>query len=338
MRLPFLFAMDGNCYTLPLQQQQQYQGYRLCPNQVSIISGDDNYLGITAIITVGMNLLKFQFDFLTDLTGSSNFIVIALLPLLANKGYCDRQVMIVVLVCFSKAYLAAYLFRRVLKRGHDARFDEMRSKFGAFLGFWIFQMLWAWCCTFPVIWAASSSVQPPLQASDWAGLAMFLYGLICEVWGDLSKDAFRDKKENRNQVLCSGIWSWSRHPNFFGEIAMMWGLLLIAAATAYNPFTGSYTGWASLLSPLFTMAIMLFASGMPTAEGSNQTRYLRDPVVKAAYLKYRATTSPLIPMPPQLYGALPHIIKRIFFFEWDMYAMDWDAPMIDVPKPAQTPA
>jgi steroid 5-alpha reductase family enzyme len=259
--------------------------------------------------------------------------VIALLPFLANNGYCDRQIMAVVLLCCSKAYLGIYLFRRVLKRGHDARFDEMRSKFASFLGFWIFQMFWAWCCSFPVIWVASNSVQPPLQPSDWAGLALFLFGFICEMWGDLSKDAFRDKKENRNQVLSSGIWSWSRHPNFFGEIAMMWGLFLIAVATAYNPFTGSYTGWASLLAPLFTMLIMLFLSGMPTAEGNNQARYLRDPVVKAKYLKYRETTSPLIPLPPQLYGALPHIIKRLFFFEFDMYSMDWDAPIIDVPKP-----
>ncbi len=330
--------MDGNCILLP---DTLFKGYRDCPNNVQILPGDDNYLGITAILTVGLNLLsfffayKFQFDFLTDLTGSSNFIMNALLPFLANKGYCDRQIMAVVLLCVSKAYLAAYLFRRVIKRGHDARFDEMRSKFASFLGFWIFQMIWAWCCTFPVMWVASSRVQPPLQATDWAGLALFIYGFVCEVWGDLSKDAFRDDKQNRNQVLCTGIWSWSRHPNFFGEIAMMWGFLLIASATAYNPFTGSSTGWASLLAPLFTMLIMLFLSGMPTAEGTNQSRYLRDPVVKAKYLKYRGTTSPLIPMPPQLYGALPHIIKRIFFFEFDMYAMDWDAPMIE---PAPAPA
>jgi steroid 5-alpha reductase family enzyme len=331
-------GMNGNC--VPYADGLGYNGYRLCPSQVEIIKGDSNYLGITAIITVGMNLVsfffayKFQFDFLTDLTGSANFIVNALLPFLANKGFCDRQVMAVVLLCCSKAYLATYLFARVLKRGHDARFDEMRSKFGSFLGFWIFQMIWAWCCTFPVMWVASSASQPPLQATDWAGLALFLYGLICEVWGDLSKDAFRNVKENRNQVLCSGIWSWSRHPNFFGEIAMMWGLLLIAVAVVYDPATGRYTGWASLIAPLFTMLIMLFASGMPTAEGPNQSRYLRDPVVKAKYLAYRETTSPLIPMPPQLYGALPHIIKRIFFFEFDMYAMDWNAVLIEEPKSA----
>ena len=113
---------------------------------------------------------------------------------------------------------------------------------------------------------------------------------------------------------------------------MMWGLLLIAVAVVYDPSTGRYTGWASLIAPLFTMLIMLFASGMPTAEGTNQSRYLRDPVVKAKYLAYRETTSPLIPMPPQLYGALPHIIKRIFFFEFDMYAMDWNAVLIEEPK------
>jgi hypothetical protein len=68
------------------------------------------------------------------------------------------------------------------------------------------------------------------------------------------------------------------------------------------------------------MLIMLFLSGMPTAEGSNQSRYLRDPVVKAKYLQYRATTSPLIPMPPQLYGATDfyrqHSSKTFLLFEY----------------------
>jgi hypothetical protein len=87
-----------------------------------------------------MNLLsfffayKFQYDFLTDLTGPSNyFIANALLPSFVNSGYCDRKIMAGVLFCASIAYLAIFFFRRVLKLGHDARFDQMRSNFGAFL-------------------------------------------------------------------------------------------------------------------------------------------------------------------------------------------------------------
>ena len=95
-------GMNGNC--VPYADGLGYNGYRSCPSQVEIIKGDSNYLGITAIITVGMNLVsfffayKFQFDFLTDLTGSANFIVNALLPFLANKNFCDRQVMAVALL------------------------------------------------------------------------------------------------------------------------------------------------------------------------------------------------------------------------------------------------
>jgi hypothetical protein len=74
------------------------------------------------------------------------------------------------------------------------------------------------------------------------------------------------------------------------------------------------------------MLIMLFASGMPTAEGTNQSRYLRDPVVKAKYLAYRDTTSPLIPMPPQLYGALSAPADGLYDYEGKATPADFVAP------------
>ena len=112
----------------------------------TIIPNDNHYLAITGILTIGMQLFfffiayTFQFDKVTDLAGSMNFILIDLLCICAAGFYYPRQIMVCVLVGVSKLYLALYLLSRVLKRGHDARFDELRSDFWKFLAFWIFQV------------------------------------------------------------------------------------------------------------------------------------------------------------------------------------------------------
>jgi steroid 5-alpha reductase family enzyme len=262
-----------------------------------------------------------QFDKITDLAGSANFIMIDLLTLFAAGYLYQRQVMVAVLVAISKFYLACYLLTRVLKRGHDARFDEMRSNFWAFLGFWVFQMLWAWGVSLPVMFILSDPSNPPLGSIDWGGLALFIFGFLLEMVGDLQKDAFRSNPRNKGEFMRTGLWAWSRHPNFCGEILMWWAIFIIGSPVFSS--SASSWGYATVLSPLLTMALLLFLSGMPTAEGDNQKRFLRDPDVKTRYLKYRESTSPLIPMPPFLYASIPLILKRVFFFEFKMYETDW---------------
>jgi len=295
---------------------------------LTIIPGDNHYLAITAVVTVAMQLFFFgiaytlQFDKVTDLAGSSNFILIALLTFLASQEYYDRQIMVTTLVLVSKGYLGAYLLARVMKRGHDARFDELRGNFVAFLVFWIFQMVWAWGVSLGVIFINSDTANPPLGGYDWAGLAIFLVGLFFEVVGDLQKDSFRGDPKNRKDFMSSGLWAISRHPNFFGEMMMWWGIFIIGVPV-YQASSSNW-GYATVLSPLLTMAILLFLSGMPTAEGVNQRRFLKDPVIKERFLEYRRSTSPLIPLPPALYACLPLTVKRVFFFEFEMYETDWN--------------
>lgn len=295
---------------------------------LTIIPNDDHYLAITGIVTVAMQLFffaiayTFQFDKVTDLAGSSNFILIALLTFCANQSYYSRQIMVTVLVLISKGYLGAYLLSRVIKRGHDSRFDELRGNFVAFLIFWIFQMVWAWGVSLGVIFINSDAADPPLCGYDWAGLAIFIVGFFFEAVGDLQKDAFRSDNKNRKDFMSRGLWSMSRHPNFFGEIMMWWGIFIIGVPV-YQSSSSSW-GYATILAPILTMVILLFLSGMPTAEGVNQRRFLKDPVIKERYLAYRERTSPLIPMPTSMYVCLPLVVKRIFFFEYEMYETDWN--------------
>ena len=221
------------------------------------------------------------------------------------------------LLCLTRAELAAYLLYRVLKRGKDARFDEMRGNLLVFSIFWVFQAVWAWGVSLPVIFVnTDSAANVPLDGRDTAGIVMAVTGFLIETVSDLQKDRFRSDKKNAGRVCDIGFWRWSRHPNFFGEILLWWGIWLHGVPV----YETSAAGWGyfTLVSPLLTMLLLLLVSGMPTAEGHNQKRFMKNAADKARFLTYRKATSPVLPFPSFLYRAMPLIMKRIFFFEWAM--------------------
>lgn len=180
-------------------------------------------------------------------------------------------------------------------------------------------MVWAWGVSLPVIFvnADPGRTNPAFTVTDAVGCAMWAIGFGVEVVADLQKDAFRADPANKGKWCATGVWAWSRHPNFFGEILLWWGIFVLAS----SQFAVSDVDWglATLVSPLLTMAILLCFSGMPTAEGANQLRFMKTPEQRARFEEYRARTSPLIPLPPCLYRSLPVIIKRWLLFEWSIY-------------------
>ena len=310
-----------------------------------------------------------QFDKITDLAGSANFILVALLSFFAaGLGTSDasaaapRATILTALVCVTRVELACFLLYRVLRRGKDDRFDAIRGNFFSFLFFWLFQIVWAWGVSLPVIFVnADAAPEPALGPRDAAGIAMWAAGFLLQVVADLQKDAFRAQPANRGRACDVGVWSWcvrlstlfyfvpvalcafatvglmlsvditsarpytnasrSRHPNFFGEMLLWWGIFV--AATPQLDASSSRWGYVTIFSPVLTMLLLLFASGMPTAEGDNQRRFLRTPEAAAAYRAYRERTSPLLPLPPPLYAALPLVLKRWLLGELSLYETDW---------------
>jgi steroid 5-alpha reductase family enzyme len=305
-----------------------------------IIPFDDHNFFLTFLVTVLLQLSCFliawtcQFDKITDLAGSINFILLALLTLFANTNgqIQSRAILVTSCLCIARLELALYLFYRVLKRGKDARFDTMRSQFVPFLIFWIFQIIWVWLVSLPVIFINSEVSSAPLplfsDGRDIFGLILFLIGFITQVISDLQKDTFRANIANKEHVCDIGIWKYSRHPNFFGEIIMWWGIIIIASPQLDS--SSSKWGWIVILSPLFTMFILLFGSGIPTAEGNNQLRFMKTIEAKAKYEAYRWKTSPLIPLPNFLYARIPLVIKRWFLFEFTMYEVSDDTQNSDI--------
>lgn len=280
--------------------------------------------GVCAGITVGMQLLFFaiaftyKFDKVTDLAGCTNFVILAFVVCVWKyENVTPRQIVATSLVVASRLQLAVYLCYRVCKRGRDSRFDEMRSKCLQFLGFWILQMLWVYVVSAAIIYIDSTFVtpDPPLGGWDFAGWALFGAGFLLQVAADYQKNAFRSDPVNSKKVCSLGVWRYSRHPNFCGEILMWWAVYLMGVPL----FTASPAGFATVVSPLFTMLLLLVVSGIPFAEGQFSARWYDGADSEREYVAYFESTPPLWLCPPRLYGPLPLLVKRTLCFELPSY-------------------
>ncbi|KAI0716425.1 hypothetical protein C8Q76DRAFT_724176 [Earliella scabrosa] len=313
---------------------------------------DKYYLAITLLVTVGYQLSgfaiawTFQFDKITDFTGGSNFFILALLTLLLGQEFDARNVVTSVFVMVWAARLAGFLLFRVLKTGSDTRFDDIRSHFFKFFGFWVGQILWVWVVSLPVIIlnspAVSSGVPPAFgTASDVLGIILWVAGWLIESIADMQKFLYKASRPPKEKPIDIGLWGWSRHPPYFGEILCWWGIWTLSIAPALGGTHSSAARSAqlgSLVSPLFTTVLLLFGSGVPTAEKPTAQKFYqmaypddgsdtghdyaeRQPAnaAWANYQTYRAQTSILLPFPPALYRVLPQWLKRTVLLDLPMY-------------------
>eukprot|EP00128_Syssomonas_multiformis_P006621 Colp12_sorted_trinity150504_noHs@13161 len=274
---------------------------------------DSNYLAISALVTVGFQTAFFiiaawfKFDKVTDFAGSTNFLVVALMTFFFRQTYYARQIAATVLASAWAVRLACYLFYRILKIGKDDRFDNTREDLLKFAVFWIFQAIWVFTVSLPLIFINSEIVNPELGVADYVGWSLFILGLLIETVGDQQKFNY---KNNGGRKWCDvGLWRYSRHPNYCGEFFMWWGMF----ATSTSILSGGQ--WAAVASPLFIMTILLFGSGAPILEKSADAKFGAD----KDYVEYKRTTSPIILLPPALYGALPRFVKAVFLFEFPLY-------------------
>lgn len=177
--------------------------------------------------------------------------------------------------------------------------------------------------------AASSRVTDvPLGWWDFAGWALFVVGFVVQTWSDLAKNAFRSDPANAKKVCTVGLWRYSRHPNFCGEVMMWWGVFVAGVPV----FAAAPHGLATVASPLFTMLVLLVVTGIPQAEGPAAKRWFdHGGESQAMYEEYFESTPPLWLFPPQLYKPLPLCLKRLLCFELPMYKYDPEAAALDNP-------
>jgi steroid 5-alpha reductase family enzyme len=227
-------------------------------------------------------------DVVTDLSYSLTFALLAVvLPLTGARE--PSQLIASLLVLLWAIRLGGYLFRRILRMKVDHRFDAMRDKPLRFARFWLLQAVAVAVIMLPVSYLLDRSGAPGLGAWAVAGAAVWLGGLLIEAVADAQKSAFRSKDENRGRFIASGLWRYSRHPNYFGEILVWWGLFLYAV-----PFLEG-AAFAVVIGPGFITVLLLFVSGIPLLERSADDKYGNDP----AYRDYKRRTSILVPLPPR---------------------------------------
>lgn len=249
---------------------------------------------LSFLVSLGVNAAFFavaasrRTDVVTDLSYSLSFAVLAIvLPFVGAHEPLQLAASAMVLIWAIR--LGWYLFRRILLIKVDHRFDEMREKPLLFARFWFLQALSVAVIMLPVSYLLGRDAAPDFGLWAVAGTAIWLVGLVIEAAADAQKSAFKNKNGGRNDFTTSGLWRYSRHPNYFGEMLVWWGLFVFAV-----PFLHG-AAFAVVIGPVVITLLLLFGSGIPLLERSAEARYGDDP----AYREYKRRTSILVPLPPR---------------------------------------
>ncbi len=227
-------------------------------------------------------------DVVTDLSYSLTFAVLAVVLLFTGA---DEPIQLVasLLVVLWAVRLGSYLFRRIMRMKVDHRFDGMRDDPLRFARFWLLQAITVAVVMLPVTYLLDRDDPPGIGAWSIAGAAVWLVGLLVEAIADAQKSAFKAKAENRDRFVASGLWRYSRHPNYFGEMLVWWGLFLYTVPVLHG------AAFAVVAGPVFITLLLLFVSGIPPLERSAEEKYGNDP----AHREYKRRTSILVPLPPR---------------------------------------
>ena len=197
-----------------------------------------------------------------------------------------RSLLLLLLVSLWGLRLGVHLAVRHHRRGEDFRYQKFRRDWGktvvwrSFLQIYLLQGTIVLLIATPVLLTIAAP-GPPLGWPDLLGLVIFTTGLLCEAISDYQLLRFKKDPANRGKIIMHGLWRYSRHPNYFGEALLWWGIFLLALAAPH--------GWYGLIAPLAIAFLLLKVSGIPMLE----VKYQNDPTFQA----YRAKTNAFFPWP-----------------------------------------
>ncbi|MEM7126981.1 MAG: DUF1295 domain-containing protein [Chloroflexota bacterium] len=220
-----------------------------------------------------------------DLTGSLTYITIMLLTLTLNPLRDARSYLVAILVIIWAVRLGSFLYRRVRQAGKDGRFDELKPYFWTFLNVWTLQALWVTFTAAAGLAVLTTANRQALGPFALIGLLLWGIGITIEVIADIQKSRFRANPANKEQFIQTGLWRYSRHPNYLGEIILWVGICIIAL-----PILQGWQ-WVALISPVFVTLLLTRVSGIPLLEQRADTRWGG----QEAYEAYKARTPALVP-------------------------------------------
>lgn len=227
----------------------------------------------------------FQTEKFYDITGSITYVSVTTLTVIFNQKNDLRSWLLLILVLIWAMRLGSFLFLRIHKAGKDGRFDDIKPSFPRFLNTWLLQGLWV-SFTAAAAWAViTSSHQKELGIIALIGFVIWVLGFSFEVVADRQKNRFREDPANHGKFIQSGLWSRSRHPNYFGEITLWVGVAIIAVPVLQG------WQWATLVSPVFVALLLTRISGVPLLEKRANEKWGG----QKDYEAYKKNTPVLIP-------------------------------------------
>jgi steroid 5-alpha reductase family enzyme len=240
-------------------------------------------MGVTALIARRLGKIS-----VVDIAWGLVFVVIAWVCAFFGSG--PRGILLAVLVTVWGTRLAWHIRRRALGAGEDPRYEKMLSaappekRFAyAVRRVFVVQGLAAWVVSLPLQVAAAATGSHPLGWVAALGVVVFLVGVGFEAIGDAQLARFKADPANKGKIMDRGLWAWTRHPNYFGDAAVWWGLWIIAAEVWPAVFT--------VFSPMVMTYFLAFATGARLLESEMAKR--------PGYPEYQQRTSMFFPLPPR---------------------------------------
>jgi len=243
---------------------------------------------INWVVFVPSNLAKTEHYF--DLTGSATYVTVIAIALLLSDDLDARASIVGAMVVVWALRLGSFLFRRVRTAGRDARFDQIKTNTSRFLMAWSLQGLWVLLTTASALAIITGVEREPIGWVAIAGMIVWIVGFGIEVVSDRQKSIFKRDPANEGRFITSGLWAWSRHPNYFGEIVLWIGIAIMAL-----PVLSGWR-WVTLVSPVFVFVLLTRGSGIPILETRAEKRWGDEEEFQA----YTRNTPALILRPPRI--------------------------------------
>jgi steroid 5-alpha reductase family enzyme len=226
-----------------------------------------------------------QTEKIFDLTGSITYISVIAIAVIFSAGADGRSILLSALVVIWAIRLGTFLFGRIKKAGKDDRFDEIKPSFIRFLNVWTIQGLWVTFTMAAALVAITTTTRKEFDLFAIAGFLIWIFGFAIEVIADSQKSRFSANSDNKGMFIQTGLWSRSRHPNYFGEIILWIGVAVIAFPVLQG------WQWIALISPVFVTFLLTRVSGVPLLENKADKKWGG----QEDYESYKKRTPVLIP-------------------------------------------
>ena len=250
-----------------------------------------NYLAVLAMMLVGWVIsLIYRNVTIVDSLWGLGFVLIAWLTFGMADGFVGRKLLLTLLVTAWGLRLMIHLSLRNWGHGEDPRYAAWRKKSGE--RFWlvslvkvfILQSVFLWIIALAIQWGQIAPQPAVLTWLDYVGVGIWMIGFFFEAVGDWQLARFKADPNQKGKVMNTGLWAYSRHPNYFGESMIWWGIFLVTLATS--------SSWWTIVSPLIITTVLLKMTGVSLMEKAIVN-------TRPGYREYMRTTNAFIPWFPK---------------------------------------